>query len=189
MRITAAASKAPLSTFLVALLVLSTLGGNVINGYTAGQGVATAPELVVGETLANEGFEEIRSAFKVGFGSLEPDGIWMNENDALIAFRPEGFGASLEAVFDVVPLIGGERTSLTLYSQTTGDWVVHDLAEGLNQIRVPLPSGEVQSVAFACGKLASPSELGISSDTRALCVKFVSLELVRAGSEPEDSSS
>lgn len=186
---TTAASKAPLSTFLVVLLVLSTLGGYVINGYSAGQGVASAPELVVGETLASEGFEEIRSAFKVGFGSLEPDGIWMNASDALIAFRPQGFGARLEAVFDVVPLIGGERTSLTLYSRTTGDWVVHKLAEGLNQVRVPLPSGEVQSVAFACGKLATPSELGTSSDTRALCVKFVSLGLIRVGNEPEESSS
>ena len=184
MKATVGARKPLFTTTLASLLVVATFGGYMVNGFESGERDANAPVLAVGEVSAGEGLREIRSAFKIGFGPLEPDGVWMNASDALVTFRPTGPQVSLAAVFEVVPLIGGERTSLTLYSQTSGEWAVHELHEGLNQVEVALPSREVQSIAFACGKLASPSELGINSDTRPLCVKFVSIGLVRASIEP-----
>jgi len=184
---TVGARKALFTSTLVALLMAATFGGYVLNGYESGEADANAPVLAVGEILAREELEEIRSVFKFGFGPLEPDGAWMNASDALVVFRPKGPKESLAAVFEVVPLIGGERTSLTFYSQTFGEWAVHDLVEGLNEIQVRLPSQEAQSIAFACGKLASPSQLGINSDTRPLCVKFVSIGLVSVENEPGES--
>jgi len=179
----AGALRASLPATLVALLVVSTLGGFFINGFEAGDRDARAPVLAVGTRFTSNDFDEIRSVFRTGFGSLEPDGIWMVANDAVIAFRSEVSEARLEAVFEVVPLTGGVNTSLLLYSNTSGELVAHRLDEGLNEVRVPLPYGELQSVAFACGRLSSPSELGINSDTRPLCVKFVSAGLVRTNSE------
>jgi len=170
-------------TSLVALIMVATFGSYVFDGYESGEGDANAPVLVVGEVMTAERFKEIPSAFKVGFDSPESDGIWMSANDALVRFRTDALEGGLDAIFEVVPLTGGARDSLKLLSQTTGEWTVHELDEGLNGIRVPLPKREVQSVYFACGKLASPSELGINADTRPLCVKFASFGLVRAGSE------
>jgi hypothetical protein len=179
---TVGARKALFTSTLVALLMAATFGGYVLNGYESGEADANAPVLAVGEILAREELEEIRSPFKVGFGSLEPDGVWMTANYALVTFRTEGLESGLEAIFEVVPLTGGARDSLKLLSQTTGEWRVHELNEGLNVMRVPLPNRKVQSVYFACGEISSPSELGINADTRPLCAKFGSIGLVRSGS-------
>jgi hypothetical protein len=107
---TVGARKPLFTTTLAALLVVATFGGYMANGFESGERDANAPVLAVGEVSAGEGLREIRSAFKIGFGSLEPDGVWMNASDALVTFRPTGPQVSLAAVFEVVPLIGGERT-------------------------------------------------------------------------------
>lgn len=184
MRSTSDARKVTLPAVLAVLVAVSTFGGYLFKGYRVGEGSGDVATLRVAETLSLLEFGDVESVFKVGFDSLELDGIWMNARESLLAFRAEGSDGQLEAVFEVVPLTGGARSSLDLYSQTLGDWFVHQLVEGLNEIRVPLPRQEVHSIAFACGKLASPSELGINSDTRPLCVKFVSVRLVRVSSEP-----